>query len=114
MLVESRAIAFDLEQKTAKGEMCISPDMESDDWIVVAYECDLITYHQPAEYCDGYLAHGAADICENADNVRYTIAAKNIDADCYDNVQDMIAEYVVQKANFPNTPALFHYSKGAA
>ena len=114
MLVDSHAIAFDLEQKTAKGEMCISPDMESDDWIIAQYECDLVTYKVQAEYCDGYLIHGAAYICENVENVRYTITDKGSDARSYDNIADIIAEYVVQKANYPKTPDLFTYKKGAA
>ncbi len=114
MILDSYIININLADKRAQGEMCISPSIESDDWIVMAYECDLITYHQQAEYCDGYLVHSAADICENAENVRYKIVSEGSDAGSYENVQDMIAEYVVQKANFPNTPDLFTYSKGAA
>lgn len=114
MLVDSHAIAFDLEQKTAKGEMCISPDKDSDDWIIAQYDCDLVTYHRQAEYCGWHMIHGAADICENVENVRYTIIDKGSDASSFDNVQDMIAEYVVQKINYPDTPYLFTYKKGAA
>lgn len=113
MIIDSYVINIDIDQKRAHGEMCISPDTVSDDWIFVEYECDLVTYHQQAEYCDGYLVHGAADICENATNVRYTIKDKGSDAGYYDNVQDMIAEYVVQRANYPDTPDLFTY-RGAA
>ena len=115
MFIDSYIIKIDLPQKRAQGEMCISPDANSDDWIMIKYECDLVTYHQPAEYCDGYLIHGAADICENAENVRYTITDKGSDARSYDNIADIIAEYVVQKANFPDTPDLYTYKgKGAA
>ena len=114
MLIDSYAINIDLKQQKAKGEMCISTDTESNDWVIVEYECDLVTHHEPAEYCDGYLVYGAADICENAINVRYTITDKGSDADCYDNIDDIVAEYVVQKANFPDTPDLFTYKKGAA
>ena len=113
MFIDSYIIKIDLPQKRAQGEMCISPDANSDDWIMIKYECDLVTYHQPAEYCDGYLIHGAADICENATNVRYIITEKGSDVDCYDNIPDIVAEYVVQKANFKNTPDLYHY-RGAA
>ena len=115
MLVDSHAIAFDLEKKAAKGEMCISPDMESDDWIIAQYECDLVTYKVQAEYCDGYLMHGAAYICENVENVRYTITDKGSDVRSYDNIAYIIAEYVVQKINYLDTPDLYTYKgKGAA
>ena len=113
MLIESYVINIDIEQKRAKGEMCISPDKDSDDWVIVEYECDLVTYHEPAEYCDGYLVYDACDVCENVTNVRYTITDKGSDARSYDNIADIIAEYVVQKANFKDTPNLFTY-KGAA
>ena len=114
MILESYIINIDIAQKRAKGAMCISPDKDSENWVVVEYECDLVTYHQPAEYCDGYLVHGAADICENAENVRYSIVSEGNNTRSYENVQDMIAEYVVQKANYPKTPDLFTYKKGAA
>ena len=119
MFIDSYIIKIDLPQKRAQGSMCISPDMESDDWIIAQYECDLVTYHQQAEYCDGFMIHGAADICENVENVRYQITDKGSDAQSYDNIPDIIAEYVVQKANFKDTPDLFTYKgkgkgKGAA
>ena len=113
MNIGSYVINIDLKQKRAKGEMAISTDKDLENWIIVEYECDLVTYHEPAEYCDGYLVHGAADICENAENVRYTIKDKGNDAGFYDNIEDMIAEYVVKKANYPDTPDVFTY-KGAA
>ena len=119
MIVYFNAIDFDIEQKRAQGNMYISHEKDSNDWIFVEYECDLVTYHQQAEYCDGYLIHGAADICENVENVRYQITEKGCDVRSCDNVQDIIAEYVVQKANFKDTPDLFTYKgkgkgKGAA
>lgn len=113
MLVDSYIFYIDMAQKRAHGEMCISTNTDSDDWFIVMYECDLVTYHQQAEYCDGFMIHGAADICENVENVRYTIAEKGSNASSFDNVQDMIADYVVQKANYPNTPDLYTY-RGAA
>ncbi|MDH2272970.1 hypothetical protein [Moraxella porci] len=109
MIIDSLCIDINIAQKRAGGEMCISPDLTSNDWIVIEYDCDLVTYHEPAEYCDGYLVYDACDVCEDATNVRYRITEKGNDARCYDNVHDIVADFVVQKANFPDIPDLFTY-----